>query len=210
MTDSESSAAYRELTQFFANHSSATVLLRVGALDYAAARCVLLNGMFEGLVLGAQAIEKTLKSYLLLNDPKRSVKALSHSLPRLLHETTTLFPHLPVQRFAPLVEKFRAYYQTRYPDNPDAAKDKTTGDVRGLDELIIFLSENMPCPYHVKYRAGIYPLITASIDLGRSEITSYERWIKYDNHALLPLLPRINSEHRAVMRALYPGHPRYC
>lgn len=57
------SAAFRELMRYANERSAATLLLRVAAHDYAAARCRLFNGTFEGLVLGAQAIEKTLKAY---------------------------------------------------------------------------------------------------------------------------------------------------
>jgi HEPN domain-containing protein len=203
MSDGQPSAAFEELTRFFHEHSRATLLLRVAAHDYAAARCLLFNGMFEGLILGAQAVEKCLKAYLIFNDPQRPVKALNHSLPKLLAETSALFPKLPLQGFLPLVETFRRHYQARYPDNADASTSKTTAEIRELDDFVIFLNENLPCPRVVKYRTGIYALITFS--LGYSGIvTTWESWIKNDNHALLPLIPRINAEYAAVMEALYP------
>jgi hypothetical protein len=83
-------STFPALKHFFEEHKSATLLLRVAAQDYAAARCLLLNSLFEGHVLGAQAIEKFLKGYLLLNDPKRHVKKLSHSLPKILQEVREL------------------------------------------------------------------------------------------------------------------------
>ena len=106
MNDGQPSAALQELMRFGNEHSRATLLLNVAAHDYAAARCLLFNGMFEGLVLGAQAIEKCLKAYLIFADPQRPVKALNHSLPKLLAEASALFPHLPLQEFSPLVERF--------------------------------------------------------------------------------------------------------
>jgi hypothetical protein len=84
--------AFRVLSDFWKGTGKAMLLLRVAAHDYAAARCLLFNCMFEGLVLGAQSIEKCLKAYLLLHDPQRHVKALRHSLPKLLEETIVLFP----------------------------------------------------------------------------------------------------------------------
>jgi HEPN domain-containing protein len=190
MTKDQASAAFQELMRFGKEHSRATLLLRVAAHDYAAARCLLFNGMFEGLVMGAQAIEKCLKAYLILDDPQRQVKALQHSPPKLLTEASVLFPRLSLQNFAPLVEKFRRHYQA-------------TADLRELDKIIIFLTENMPCPHIVKYLAGIYPLITFSLGYNGT-VTTWESWIKNDNHALLPLLPRIASEHEAVMKAPLP------
>jgi hypothetical protein len=59
-------------------------------------------GMFEGLPLGAQAIEKCLKAYLIFADSKRNVKAFQHSIPKLLSEAAALFPQLSLSKFAPL------------------------------------------------------------------------------------------------------------
>lgn len=118
MDETPPSATFKALRHFCSEHKSATLLLRVAAQDYAAARCLLLNHLFAGHVLGAQAIEKFLKSYLLLNNPQRRVKELGHSLPKLLEEVRALFPQLPLSEFAPLAEKFTRNYATRYPDNP--------------------------------------------------------------------------------------------
>jgi HEPN domain-containing protein len=205
MTEPEQpSAAFQELMRFADQHSLATKLLRIAAHDYAAARCLLFNGMFEGLVLGAQAIEKCLKAYLIFDNPQRRERELHHhSLPKLLTEAGALFPQLSLPRFAPTVEKFRTHYQARYPDNPDASTTKSTAEMRQLDELLIFLNENMPCPRNAKYQAGIYPLITFSFNAER-RATTWELWIKHDNEALIPLLPRINVEYLAVMEALHP------
>ncbi len=104
------STAFLRLKTFCDQYSGATRLLLVAAQDYAAARCLLLNGLLTGLVQGAQTIEKLLKAYLLLDNPSRNVKQLSHSLPRLLRETGALFPSLPLPEFAPLVEKFGRHY----------------------------------------------------------------------------------------------------
>jgi hypothetical protein len=210
MADAPPPLAFQELMRFGKEHSRATLLMRVAAHDYAAARCLLFNGMFEGLVLGAQAIEKVLKSYQLFDHPKLSRKTLNHhSLPMLLNQASVRFPQLPLEQFAPLIEKFTQYYKTRYPDNSGVPESKTTGDVRGLDEVVIFLSENIPCPRNVKYRVGIYPLITFSFESRRAEMTTWEMWIKHDNRALSPLLPRINLEYAAVMKTLYPQNTRW-
>ena len=135
------------------------------------------------------------------------MKRLSHSLSKLLEEVDTLFPGLALARFAPLVEKFGRHYAIRYPDNPDASKSMTTADRLELDELVIFLNENLPCPQNVKYRTGLYALITFSLGPQRT-VTPLELWIKSDNRLLLPLLPRINSDQAEVIAELYPGTPK--
>jgi HEPN domain-containing protein len=60
-------------------NANATRLLKAAADDYAAARCLLLNGLVAGgLSMGAQAIEKFLKAYILLKSSARRVRGLSH------------------------------------------------------------------------------------------------------------------------------------
>ncbi|MGH9607329.1 MAG: HEPN domain-containing protein [Terracidiphilus sp.] len=179
------------------------MLLHTAAHDYADARCLLLNGLFGGLALGAQAMEKLLKAYLLLKDPTWKVKALGHSVATLLEESATLYPNLGLPEYSALVEKFRGHYAARYPDDPAGSKSMTTADLLELDEFIIFLNENLPCPRNVKYRTGLYPLITFSLGPAGT-VTPWERWIKERNQSLVPHLQRINAEHAAVLADLYP------
>jgi hypothetical protein len=72
----------------------------------------------------------------------------------------------------------------------------TTAHLLELDAPIIFLNENMPYPRYVKYRAGIYPFITFSLGY-QAMVPSEELWIKQNNQALAPLLPRINADYVA-------------
>jgi len=197
------SNAFREIAQFSRSHASATRLLYVATQDYSAARCLALNLLIPSLVMGAQAAEKFLKSYLLLVNPSRNVRGLNHSLSRLLDEVDSHAPSLGFSRYRPLLERFERHYGTRYPDNANASTSMTTADIRELDEFIILLNENLPCPFNVRYRSGLYAAITFSLQHG-AVITPTERWIKEGNAALAPLLPRIAADYHAVMTALYP------
>jgi hypothetical protein len=47
-------------------------------------------------------------------------------------------------------------------------------------------------------------MITFSVS-SNSMATTWERWIKHDDHALTVLLPRINVEYTMVMNELYPS-----
>ena len=199
------SAAWVEMDEYCRKNSRATSLLLTAAHDYASARCLLLNGLFGGLVFGAQAIEKLLKAYILFIDPSREVKnAFSHSLTKLLKEAASLCPQLDFSKYTPLVQKFAGHYATRYPDDPAGSKSMTTADLFELDEFVIFLNENLPCPRNVKYRTGLYALITFSLGPART-ITPWERWIKAINQSLAPLVPSINANHVAVLNELYPN-----
>jgi len=138
-----------------------------------------------------------------LVDPTRKVKALRHSLPALLTEVSALFPDLPLSTFAPVIEKFRKHYQTRYPDNPDRSTTMSSADVFELDGFIVLLNENLPCPRNVQYRTGFYAAITFSLGF-KATVTPTELWIKDRNSALAPLWPRIKEDYSVVMKELYP------
>lgn len=199
------SAAWAEMNDYGRKHSRATLLLLAAAHDYASARCLLLNGLFGGLVFGAQAIEKLLKAYILLIDPSREVKkSFRHSLMKLLTEAASLCPQLDFVEYTPLVQKFTGHYATRYPDDPAASKSMTTAELIELDEFVIFLNENLPCPRNVKYKTGVYALITFSLGPART-VTPWEQWIKANNQSLAPLVPRINADHVAMLTELYPN-----
>lgn len=203
MTEKPPSPAYIAMSQYFEQHNRATLLLLTAAQDYAAARCLLQHGLLTGLVLGAQAIEKVLKAYLLLHDPKRQVKRLSHSFPKLLQGAHSLYPQLSLDRFAALTAKFGRHYQTRYPDNSGASTSMTSADIHELDTFVVFLNENLPCPHHVKCRTGFYAMITFSLGY-KATVPPTEFWIKKNNQALIPLMPHIAADYADVMREIYP------
>lgn len=200
---SNASAAWIAMNDFAQKHSRATLLLLKAAHDYAEARCLLLNGLFGGLAIGAQTIEKLLKAYLLLHNPTRNVRGFLHSIESLLKEADSLYPQLTLSKYAPLTKRFAAHYATRYPDDPNASTSMSTAELSELDEFVIFLNENLPCPRNVKYKSGLYALITFSLSQGAT-ITSWEHWIKTGNQALDPLVARINSDWKAVLTELYP------
>ncbi len=204
MENSQSSVKLAELRAYSQKHSSALLLLQSSALDYSAARCLLINGHFPGLVLGAQSIEKILKAYLLLKDSSMKVRNLKHDLGRLLKQVDTSFPQLGLVQFEPIVKRFREHYQARYPDNLDASTSMGTDDLRPLDQIIVNLNEHLPCLHNTKYRSGLYAIITSSIRNGGT-VFSWENWIKSDNYELAPLLPRIALDYSKVMRELYPA-----
>jgi HEPN domain-containing protein len=123
--------------QDFARHyPSALQLLLSMASDYAAARCLLMNGHFPGLELGARAIEKALKAFLLFDNPTRKVR--SHSLPQLVNEVAALHPRLNLLQFMPQLQRFRSHFQARYPDSPDGSKCMSTAELEPLDEILVF------------------------------------------------------------------------
>jgi len=100
--DDEPLLTFQDVAAFFEKNKQATLFLGSAVTDYAAARCLLLNLHFPGLALGAQAIEKCLKAYILLHDPARKVRGSRHDLPPLLEQANQCFPGLNLPKYAPL------------------------------------------------------------------------------------------------------------
>jgi len=208
MAESTPSPAFLAMLAFAKEHAAASLLLNVATYDYAAARCLLQNHLVTvGLTQGAQAIDKFLKAYLLLKNPERNVKRLSHELSKLLSEVALIFPDLPLSPYTTLVERFGQHYATRYPDNADASTSRTSAEIAQLDQFIVFLNENLPSPFTVRMRTGLYAAITFSLGIA-STVTPTEFWIKTHNQALAPLLPRIEDDYRKAMEELHPTSNR--
>lgn len=193
----------RQVAAFAKSNQMAMLLLQTATDDYAVARCTLLNGLFPGLVSAAQAVEKYLKAFILFLDSTKNVRRLSHSLKDLAAQVLTLQPELALSRYNLLIERLEKHYQTRYPDNPDASTQQSTGELEEIDDLIVFLNEAMPIPPEVKYRSGFYSAAFRSLDRGRQ--FPPEIWLKEDNKALATIQSRVEEEYRAVLRHFYPS-----
>ena len=198
------SAAFTAMQQFGMANSKATTLLNTAAHDYAAARWLLLNGLVSGgLAMGAQTIEKFLKAFILLKNPGEAVRKLQHSLTDLLTAADQLSPALGLSKYAALTDRFECYYRSRYPDNPNPPTAMYSAEIVELDEFIIFINDNMPCPFEVKYRTGLYALVTFSLQHGRT-VAPWEGWIKERNRALVPRWSQIEADFRTVLKNLHP------
>jgi HEPN domain-containing protein len=197
------SAAFTAMQQFCMAHSRATTFLHRAAHDYAAARCLLLNGVVSGgLGMGAQAIEKFVKAYILLKNPAANVEKFRHSLTKLSSGADNLSPALGLSKYSALMDRFERHYRSRYPDNANASTSMYSDEILPLDEFIMFINDNLPCPFDAKYRTGLYALMTFSLHGGT--MTPWERWIKERNTALAPRWPQIEADFRTVLKNLHP------
>ena len=69
-----------ELIEFNRTHRDAVEFVIAATDDYVACRCCLLNGLFPGLRLGAEALEKYLKAFVLYGDPSLDVQKHNHRI----------------------------------------------------------------------------------------------------------------------------------
>jgi hypothetical protein len=197
------SAADDILQQFLLQNSKATRLLYTAAQDYASARCLLLNHLLAaGLTMGAQAIEKFLKAYVLLKSPSTDVKAMSHNLQKLLTKADDLSLGLGFSKYPSLMDRFGRHYNNRYPDNAISRDSMSSEELFELDEFVMFINENMPCPPDVRCRTGLFAAAASSLFNGGT-VTPWERWIKESNRALHPRLPQIEANFRTSQANLY-------
>jgi len=195
-----------EVQNFARQNKQSMHFLMIATDDYAGARCCLSYGLLAGLVLGAQATEKYLKAFVLFLDPSKNVRNLNHKISELAKQASKLKPSFSLTQYAQFITKLEQHYEGRYPDNPDASKQRSSAEIDDLDQLIIFVNEQMPIPEEVKYRSAFYAMINSSPDPSMS--IPYEYWIKKNNKALSPLLPMIQSRYLAVRAHLYPNIER--
>ena len=191
--------------EFARANKKAMLLLHTAAQDYAAARCLLLNGLFSGLPLGAQAIEKFLKPSILFSDPDKCVNN-THNLPALLERAERLLPDLSSLAFSVIADEFYGYYQMRYPDNPNRPSHASTGKFHDLDRMIIGLNINLPCPRNPKVRSGLFAEVTCSLNQ-LNDVSRVELWIKQDNLTLAQHWVNIEHDYFAAMTELYSDNP---
>lgn len=197
----------QEIQHFAREHKKALMLLFAATQDYAAARCLLLNGLFSGLAIGSQALEKYLKAAILLADPAFPVRRLAHSISEAWQIAAPIFPEIGSSGFSEIADRFTLHYRERYPDNPNQTQSKSTGELAGLDQFIVAINENLPCPLNVKFRSGLYAAITRSIEQD-GFLWSEELWIKKQNFALGPKLPDIEKTYYGVMEEIYSKPPQ--
>jgi hypothetical protein len=201
------SAAYDAQHQFSLQNSKATRLLYTAARDYAAARCLLLNHLLAaGLTMGAQAIEKFLKAFVLLKSPSIDAKKMGHNIQILLTKADERTLELEFSKYSSLMTRFMRHYSNRYPDNTISPGSMSSEELFELDEFVMFINENMPCPPDVRCRTGLFAA-AASSSFNGGTVTPWEKWIKESNLALRPRLPQIEADLHASQANLYPNSP---
>jgi HEPN domain-containing protein len=191
--------------QFARSNRKAMALLYTATEDYAGARCLLLNGLFAGLISGAQAIEKFLKAAILFAGPGENI-GNTHNLPQLLIDAEKRIPNLIPLQLAPIAEHFNECYKRRYPDNPNQLTFISTGKREELDHMVIALNINLPIPRNVKMNSGLFAEITFSLNR-LNEATPNEKWIKLHNSALAPHWEGIQHDYFETMKETHPHTP---
>ncbi|WP_336518562.1 hypothetical protein [Pollutibacter soli] len=183
--------------EFGRENRNALLLNSTSADDYVASRCCFLNGLIgQGYILGEQAIEKVLKSAILLIDKNINVRSKKqfgiHNIEQLIIHFGSV-ANVDCQRFFSMAQKLtEAYELLRYPDNkikvPGSSYHFTPKFISEVDEVYIFVAEKLNIPDNVKYRTGIFRMLFMS----SVERTKY--WLQLDNSILKSKLRDWNAE----------------
>ncbi len=191
---------FSEQMDFNRANRKAVQFIEAATEDYVSCRCCLINGLFTGMVLGAQAIEKYLKAFALFKDPTLSEKRYNHQIKALVSLVSDQEPKIEPVQFGDLFDRLESYYKTRYPGTAGAATEMSTGEMDRIDRFVLHLYDLLPIPEEAKFgNYGYFCLVFLSKD---GTISPYEEWLKLKNTALQGAWSSLESRYDAARRSV--------
>ena len=155
-----------ELIEFNRTHRDAVEFVIAATDDYVACRCCLLNGLFPGLRLGAEALEKYLKAFVLYGDPSLDVRKHNHRIRDLASVASNLVPRFNAVQFRQVIDRLETHYRRRgYPNVRDFGRDASTAELVGIDEVVLHVCERLPIPEVPKFRNYGYFFSSSALGL---------------------------------------------
>ena len=101
-----------------------------------------------------------------------------------------------------ILNKLNSHYQSRYYDNPNNNTNCVpTADLKELDDLWIYLVENIPMPVEVKFRSGTYVYLCQP---GIKDLWGY--WLLLNNPLLQDRIEVIQKTNNEVLNHLYSNN----
>jgi hypothetical protein len=169
-----------ELIEFSRTNIHAGRFVIAATDDYAACRCCLLNGLFAGLRLGAEAVEKYLKAFVLYADPLHNVKQYIHKIKDVATVASDLEPTFNTVQFSHVIERLERHYRQRYPDVRDFDRNASTAELVGIDELVLHICDSFPIPMCPSF--AITDIFLLSVVRGFQEIHIKNGWSETISH----------------------------
>lgn len=187
--------------------------------DYAAARCLLINGLFSGMILAQQAIEKVLKAYLSISHSpgtkligKKGLRkgelgiTDSHDLVAYARLVEDTFPELNLyilQDFQPMLQNLSYCFEGKYPDSKSPITSLTTAWLGDIDRLMVMLSVALPQESSLRWRNGIFQVSWPLVLVGQPD-PPRSKWVREGNASFFSALELIQSIVLAGHSAEYP------
>jgi hypothetical protein len=191
----------KESLEYARKNLYATMMFGSAGEDYIACRCCLLGGLFAGLRLGSEAVEKMLKAYIYLATGAKSklTRSERHNPYLLKRELIATHPDPKLDSFDDPLRKLYGHYQRRYYDNPDQLREASCEELSYVDDLFIYLVETLPMPDEVKYRGMFFAFLC---DEKARRYTNYH-WATHNNRALQGKLELMECRYQQVTHHLY-------
>ncbi len=188
----------KDINIFCQNNQYATMMFTTASSDYVASRCCILNGLLRcGFVLSCQAIEKILKVFIFLETKEKIKKG--HN-PFCLKEKLKETKDYKLDKFDNLLKRLYGHYQSRYHDNEDSSRSKSSKELDEIDELWVHLIGAIPLPDEVKYRLRFFTYLFG--EKSRKYYFDYY-WAEKNNKALAKKIQEMKLKHKAVRQHLY-------
>ena len=185
-----------DLIEFSRTHRAAGEFLVAATDDYAGCRCCLLNGLFSGLRLGAETVEKHLKACILYADPVRVIKGYNHRIKHLASAASDLEPRFNPSDFTKVIDRLEIHYRQRYPDVTNFDRSASTGELVCIDELVLHIWECLPIPDAPKFRSyGYYFFVCCP---WAPPTNPHKKWLEQENGALQPVKTSLVQRFQTV------------
>ena len=207
-----------ELIEFSRLNTRAIEFLAAATDDYIASRCCLLNGMFPGLRLGAEAVEKFLKGFVLFDNPSLDVENMyNHRIWAIAEDASKVEPSFAPAKLNYVLKRLETHYQNRYPYDDNAAiirkrpkkprpkptRSMSTGEHAGLDDLVLYICECLPIPETPKLRLyGPLFLLCCPWLPARDH---QAKWLQQENLAFERAKPMLLQRYKAMEKQLGEG-----
>lgn len=170
-----------ELIEFNRIHVDAVKFMIAATDDYVACRCCLLNGLFPGLRLGAEAVEKYLKAFVLFANPSIDVKQYNHRIKTWASKASGLKPGFEPTQFSLIIDRLETHYRNRYPNVPNFKRNASSGELIGIDEFVLHICDSLPIPEVPKFRNYGYFFF---VFCPWNPAMPYRIWLERDNATL--------------------------
>ena len=166
--------------------------------DYAAARCLIFNGLVvSGFPLFSQSAEKFLKALIFLETSKKTTLKGPHKHnPQLLKQELQRTADYGLDRFDLVLSQLYGHFQKRYYDNQNQSGSMDTNDMDAFDELWMYLFERAPFPVEIKYRLKFSAMLFEQDCIRLAP--NYRYWIVFRNKAIESNLTGMELVYRSV------------
>ena len=189
-----------ELIEFNRIHRDAAEFVIAATDDYVACRCCLLNGLFPGLRLEAEAVEKYLKAFVLYGDSSLDIRKYNHRIKELASVASTLEPSFNALQFSHVFDRLETHYRHRYPNVPDFRRDASTAELVAIDEAVLHIYEDLPIPEIPKFRSyGYFFFVCCS---WTPPLDPHKKWLEQENVPLQRVKTSLTQRYQAIEEQL--------